>query len=863
MPRFIDISGDTPIAAAADARAAIGVDAPIRGPGVAPNTGGDVTATIKASYTAAAGTPLHITDPGVYLVDTLELDIPGELYIGPGVTLRVKEAAVGVDGVCAAVLVTSSDVTVRVDGVIDGNRSAQDISAYNAAGGSATLEMSGVSVLGEVGSSLSNVTVIAKEITNTVDRGLRVRYVDDSYFQVMNLHDCGSGAYFRNVENITVPSIQMTRLDSDGAAIYPQSFNLLQGTHCRFGIISSTEHFSDGANSLSAWVSGATIVNAYDCSFDQVIMSTSDDPTQIKGVGISLLDCQRLSMGLRKISGYTDNMVEEGGVTDSWFGMTDLDGRYQVSSSGDAGGNGWTIGNNGLYDGSLSRSQRFTEGNTYSSFRVRRCPTYGISLKGGRNNEFTNGRVWGCRTGLIARFSATGDQDNFDPQIVRDIDANRFTSCDFSYNENRGFDLREGANTVLTSCSANNNGQARYHPDGTTRDGGSLIDQTGFYFGIVLNAELSKDGLQVITPTASDTQDFTDAASGVAGKWLSVQDPEKYVAGQTIKLIGAGVAGADLITRIDDVTQDEILVEETITTRPTVAGTGTISTSGRTVTGSGTSFTTELNARYWITAAGESRQIITMQSDTAATISSAFSSDLSGESFVIVKIEVEGIPCQKYGIYYSADTESPLQVGGVGTGNSDAFISDLTVIPTKLVQTVTSTEQQANELADGVSTLPRRDVTTSVTIGDGSLRLTYFTALESFTATQVTTFSGSTAASGATLCRVGLYTVASNGDLTLVASTANDTAMWGSTSTQYTKSLSASYKIVRGVRYAAGVLFTGTTTPTLAGMAGFNATAFTEQPRLSGHVSGQSDLPATVASGSLGGTTVQHYVAFI
>ena len=63
-----------------------------------------------------------------------------------------------------------------------------------------------------------------------------------------------------------------------------------------------------------------------------------------------------------------------------------------------------------------------------------------------------------------------------------------------------------------------------------------------------------------------------------------------------------------------------------------VAGTGTISTDGKKVTGSGTAFKTEMPVGSWLVdlTQDEIRKVISVDSDTEAYIDVAFTSDLVG-----------------------------------------------------------------------------------------------------------------------------------------------------------------------------------------------------------------------------------------
>jgi len=174
------------------------------------------------------------------------------------------------------------------------------------------------------------------------------------------------------------------------------------------------------------------------------------------------------------------------------------------------------------------------------------------------------------------------------------------------------------------------------------------------------------------------------------------------------------------------------------------------------------------------------------------------------------------------------------------------------------------TDATADELTTGEATMPRRMVSSQLAgSGNGNLRLTYFTARKTETITQVRTITGSTAGVGPTLCRIGVYSVAGNGDLTLIASTANDTALWIGNGA-YTKSFSASFSKVRGTRYALATLVVGTSTaPTYTGCVSLVSTEAGIDPRISGFVASQTDLPASVSAGSISNTGHSAYAVLL
>jgi hypothetical protein len=139
-----------------------------------------------------------------------------------------------------------------------------------------------------------------------------------------------------------------------------------------------------------------------------------------------------------------------------------------------------------------------------------------------------------------------------------------------------------------------------------------------------------------------------------------------------------------------------------------------------------------------------------------------------------------------------------------------------------------------------------------LTLTSGAIAFSFFTPLFSRTVSQIAMNCGSTAASGLTLARMGLYTF-DESTATLVAQTASDTTLFATTRTQYARSFStatggfpSSYTLQAGVRYGVGVICVGTTMPLIWGATPpFEVLTLT--PRLSAVRTGQSDL-GTVSS---------------
>lgn len=167
----------------------------------------------------------------------------------------------------------------------------------------------------------------------------------------------------------------------------------------------------------------------------------------------------------------------------------------------------------------------------------------------------------------------------------------------------------------------------------------------------------------------------------------------------------------------------------------------------------------------------------------------------------------------------------------------------------------------------GETTIPRETAASAVTMTSGTLRLCYFTALKTETIATIRAVCAGTAAGATpTLVRYGVYSVdPGTGDLTLIASTVNDTALFAANNTQYPKALSATWDKVAGTRYAIGLLVvTAAAAPTIDGAAFSGGSAeMGAGPRISGNKTGETDLPATITDASLTNTTSMIYAAAI
>lgn len=171
--------------------------------------------------------------------------------------------------------------------------------------------------------------------------------------------------------------------------------------------------------------------------------------------------------------------------------------------------------------------------------------------------------------------------------------------------------------------------------------------------------------------------------------------------------------------------------------------------------------------------------------------------------------------------------------------------------------------------AGGEETFSRINATQTATLTSQTLRVVYFRARRSETIGKLLfTSAGTAAAATPTLVRGGVYSVGADWSLTaLLASTANDTAIYATTSTEYLRDLTTTFDKVQGSWYAVGFLVvTAVAAPTCATFSvgtSVSSAGTNGRPRLGTAITGNADLPASVAVGSLVNTTSIPYALLL
>ena len=172
-----------------------------------------------------------------------------------------------------------------------------------------------------------------------------------------------------------------------------------------------------------------------------------------------------------------------------------------------------------------------------------------------------------------------------------------------------------------------------------------------------------------------------------------------------------------------------------------------------------------------------------------------------------------------------------------------------------------------NESANRAETIDRFAVNGQIPWTSGDVRFTYFTSNLNKSINRLRTFSGSAAYAAGTggphQTRLGLYTVDSDGDLTLVARTSQG-LRWTTThfaqedAFDTTGGYPATYTLQYGLRYAIGIIYNlnGATGATMPELLRYESSApnqaargllMSYSPRMAGLIAGQTDLPTSLA----------------
>lgn len=222
-------------------------------------------------------------------------------------------------------------------------------------------------------------------------------------------------------------------------------------------------------------------------------------------------------------------------------------------------------------------------------------------------------------------------------------------------------------------------------------------------------------------------------------------------------------------------------------------------------------------------------------------------------------------------IYISADGSAGGAAGTIAASNVTGLATVATTGSyTDLLNKPTSTDNSDRLLTAGETTLPRTSFPTVITnagpaLATGRFVGAGFTALRTETVSNLAMYCTMTAAGATpTLARMGVWAVNTDGSLTPVASTANDTTLFATIQTRYTRALTTPFTKTAGQRYVAGALVvTAAAAPVVAGHNVSSDFYTAAAPRIGYRLDSQTDLPGSVAAASLNNFASVPYVELL
>jgi hypothetical protein len=615
-----------------------------------------------------------------YVTDCQNFTSAIHIILDPGATVQLKAGAT-LDSTALYIFRLRASNSSIVGGTFDFNRDNQGRAAFNTAGGANVRNYWGVVALGTLATHIENVKIHTKVI-NAADYGVAVQYVDN-YDLDVDVETSGSGVLIKDCDGGISRRARLADLDNADWEIFPHAFDVFNCDGAQIDnieIVNQSGYDTSAGNSLSDWFTAITIADCVNLSGSNWYLVAKNDTSMTKSVGLSMLGLTDSRFSNITIRRYTSVAWEVGGLDNCEFANVFGDGEYMTTSlwAGEAQ-QGCHAVNQGLYSNLTSRIKRPITNCTFTNVQMTRMLSRGLIIYLAADCQWIGGRFNGNQYGIDVRSdNVNGSFLTPETQVSARL---KFIGVEAKFNEVAGFWNGGSTDIECDDCDFSNNGHAKIMTGNALRLSGTYSSFTAGYYGNNSATTVARTRPRLSNCIFQDDQTVTTALGSVdpaAPTIVSVERPELYNPGQTIVINNGATGPADLTAQVRDINGDELTISTAMTNFPLTAGTGTISTSGTTVTGSGTAFTTQITGRMWIKNGSNYRRVIAVTSNTAATLESAFPSNLSGASFDIVRTEVEQVRSQDYGVYtLSSTNDAGLRINDPkwGAGNKVANIS--------------------------------------------------------------------------------------------------------------------------------------------------------------------------------------------
>ncbi len=444
-----------------------------------------------------------------------------------------------------------------------------------------------------------------------------------------------------------INGVHFLNYDNGNSAVYQHVADFQACAESRYvGLVCTAADGDTGGE--SAWLSGYTFENCIQCFIGSPVF-TSPTTDSLIHLGISMLGCIGCQVDSPFVYDIAGQAFEWNACVDCTVTNPIFDGNYAATTAVPATGadsaksHGFTF-----YRGAWNdyRTAKSLAGNI-------RCKVFGVAIKrftyGGfqrdHSSSFFGTFIYGNRLdGVYSNEETFTDHFVGAAQSVNEI--SEFNGCHIFNNGRAGIHGPAQDRMKIVSCEIFNNGQD-INETSTARAALSLND--------LENSHISGNGLYDDQSwTLTDGASFEPASASTTLNIYSVS-LANMGEGQKIKIVN-GTGAGDIDAKIVDIGVDDKITLEAASavalssTGNTAALTGTWSGSGVTLSGISTAANTELPGSYWITDGSEWRRVTKVASATSITIDRAFTAVLSGASLTVLKVDLQGIPSQQYGI---------------------------------------------------------------------------------------------------------------------------------------------------------------------------------------------------------------------
>jgi len=654
----------------------------------------DATAGANAARTKALAQnkPVYFPGGATYVVDCLDWFTGAKVILAPTAVLKLKDNATLQVGVFKWAMRLAGDDSFLVGGMIDVNRDGQDVASYNAAGGSSARFYFGVVLSGTANDHSQNIHVDTK-IINAPEYGLHTTYCDGLSVRV-RVESSGAVASFR--EGIGgVAEVIGKNIGSGDWETTNHALDILSMTDFEARRLICRDHDERKNVALGAksdWMSTLTVVDSPGLTGELWDFSALEHADVTKGLGISVLDSPFASVKNISLRGYSSVGLEHSGWSDSYVGRLFVDGRWQTSSLFPSE---FQVGMHSViaafYPDFRSRTTNASRNLVIGSAHVMRMRATGIHLYAGNEICFNHAWVEGCRDGINVQNLNTNTSWTVGTVTTRGI---VFKGGGAVRNERYGCANYGSIGLKFFEFDFRGNGQAKTAPGNALRLTGTFSGTSYGYVGLDLAPNTARQGVELVNCLFDDQQTVTTTKISWdpgAPLVVSVDTPDLWSPGQSIRIKNGATGPVDFLTQVSSIRRNELTLRSAPTATPLVSPGGTIRTIGTAITGAGTGFLAAMKGPTWVKAGGEFRKVISVASDTSATLDTAFSADLPLlTAWEIVQTTVEQMVCQSYGVGTSNSRDDGLVLtaprwgGGHLLGNtlllSTVVFSDMKVV---------------------------------------------------------------------------------------------------------------------------------------------------------------------------------------